>query len=216
MSRYGICDSFLTIECESREKANEIIEKIENETRWNDLFQCNLYHTPGKYSYSISLWLNDAEMYRGFDDDIEEFAEWIKETFGKEIYGFLLQEIDGTKYRGEVDLNGKLHFVDFDFLNNLTNNQICELQGIAEDKFEKEPIKIKCPHCGQENPVLASLIKISLVEFTCFEEKGEPRINFNNPHEVEGEFEFICNDCRGLIASDVEELKNILKKGASK
>lgn len=69
-----------------------------------------------------------------FENVIEEFADYVKKNFGKEVSGYIYANDDGNM-RGEIH-NGKLEWQDVDWLLcNYTNEQIKALEEYAQKHF---------------------------------------------------------------------------------
>lgn len=159
----------------------------------------------------VEIELKEPYAYTGQDTDLEDLCKCIYRRTGRILDGYVLDESDdGRRYRGEFKFDCKLHFESLDVDPELTNAQIADLRRIAEDKFKKDPIKVVCPHCKEEHMVVANMVKIADVSFSCFMEGGQPCINFEDGR-IEGDFEYICDGCEEVIARDAYELEELIK-----
>ena len=70
------------------------------------------------------------------DGRIEESCQWVKETFGLEITGYMVEEVDGFNYRCEFDENGKLQSEEIGWISEYTLEQIREIKQWAKERFK--------------------------------------------------------------------------------
>lgn len=133
MSSYGDAYSFLKIPHEgmSDKEYDSVFRQLNIYSNAYTLFESR------KDDKDIDLWLQSSEMYGDFNETLEEFYAWLLKEFGVRLQGYIIEEIEGTRYRGEFNEDGKLEFVDYDWLNVFTNAELRELKKMAQEKFGK-------------------------------------------------------------------------------
>ena len=129
---YGWANSFFEIVCENAAQAEEIND-ILNVPKKHKFFTSWIH---GNNDAILGLDLVDSDLYGSFDEDIEEFYKWVKDTYNLKITGYMLEEVDGFHYRCEFDENGKLKSEDLNWISEYTLEQIREIKQWAKERFK--------------------------------------------------------------------------------
>ena len=128
----GWAISFFELVCKDADQAKEI-EKIINDSHEDKIFTAQ--KRIGDENV-LELEFCDSEVYRSFDGRLEESYQWVKETFGLEITGYMMEEVDGFNYRCEFDENGKLQSEEIGWISEYTLEQIREIKQWAKERFK--------------------------------------------------------------------------------
>ena len=200
----GWCNSFYKIICHNDK--DKLINDIKN--KYQHLWTININGD------EIILFLTDSDIYRDHDLELEEFAKWLKDNYGLEIYGYAFENMDdGYCYRSEFR-NGKIIRTDLNWLLDYDIDQINELKKIAEDKFDSEKYEVElfCKKCGKNQLVIADMYQLEYFRTNILRNKdGECYINWDNA-DVSGDFNYICEKCGESLGSDLDEIKKIISK----
>lgn len=205
----GWANSFFEIVCENEVQAEEI----------NDILNAPKNHkffTSWRYKSNdsvLGLDLVDSELYGSFDEDVEEFYKWIKDTYNLKITGYMLEEVNGFNYRCEFDENGKLKWEEINWLSTYTIEQIKQIKHWASTHFDskKSEAKLKCHNCGKLSIVSARMEKLEYCNVNVLVDKeGHCELDWENA-ETSGDFEYCCEFCGEKLAGSLDEVEEKLK-----
>lgn len=129
MCSYYMATSELTIVCDNPKQKDDVRHMMEEYADLIVLFE------PSRHPLQFDVLLTDSDVDSSFDEKIEAIAKQLYEKFGLRMSGYLLEEVDGCHYRGELDDNQNLQWVDLDWLSTYTVAQILELRKIAESQW---------------------------------------------------------------------------------
>lgn len=121
---YGEASSFFTLDCTklTKEEYSALLAELDSNNEWHSLFD------PIERAGEIDLWLRDYEITSDLDERLERFYSRVTKAFNVAVNGYIIEDVEGSRYRGEFDKDGKLWFVDYDWLNLLNNEQTRELK----------------------------------------------------------------------------------------
>lgn len=209
MSCSGWASSFFELVCKDADQAKKI-EKIINDSHGDKIFTA-WKHTGNGNVLSLDFW--DSEVYRTFDDRLEETYQWIKETFGLEITGYMVEEVEGLNYRCEFDENGKLQYEEIGWLSDYTTEQIKQIKIWASIRFnrEKSNAELHCPKCNEKRMVVARMEHLEYCNVNVLTDKdGRCELDWENS-DTSGDFEYCCEFCGAKLAQSLDEVERKLK-----
>ena len=206
---YGWANSFFELVCKDADQAKEI-EKIINDSHGDKFFTAQ--KRTGDENV-LELEFCDSEVYMSFDDKLEETYQWIKETFGLEITGYMIEEVDCCNYRCEFDENGKLKWEDIGWLGEYNLEQIREIKQWVSIRFnpEKPNAELHCSKCNEKRMVVARMIHLEYCNVNVLTDKeGRCELDWDNA-DTSGDFEYCCEFCGAKLADSLDEVERKLK-----
>ena len=131
----GWADADLQVLCDSREEAEKIASLIsKGDLSW--YLEASIKDpSESEKMYKVDMCMKNSEIYRSFDDDLENLWKSIYETTGKKMTGKVLEDMDGYRSRSDFNDEGRLEYADITFLESLTSKQIAEVRKYVEDKY---------------------------------------------------------------------------------
>ena len=207
MSCNGYADSFLFITCKDEEQLKAALKVLEDSTMFDT-------YTNEAFPLKISLELHNSEIYRSFDHDLEEFARTLKEQFDLNVSGYLIEEIDGDKYRCEFNADGELRWITTSGFGDYSIDQIAEIQKYAERRFGNKwnCVELFCPHCQKTQLVTANMIRLESGQLNVVTDtEGHCELDWDTG-DISGDFEYVCEECGERIAADLCEVEERLKQ----
>lgn len=86
--------------------------------------------TRGCESWWVTAWLSDSEVFRSFDDDLQELCDAVFEQFQTTVSGEGYEERDGVGWVLEID-QGKVDMECTDFIKGLSIKKIRALRELV-------------------------------------------------------------------------------------
>lgn len=87
--------------------------------------------------------------------------------------------------------------------------RLAVLAGI--EMYQGTAVELMCPSCKQKQTLQANMIRLEFFKSDVLAYPDHCEIDWDNA-EVQGEFEFICEQCGTKLASDIPEVENKLEK----
>lgn len=206
MSCYGFADSFLFIECADKDQRDLVMWSLQG----NQIFYAEI--NPDS-PLVIDLCFQDSEVNRNTDAVLERFARDLKETFGLNISGHFIADIDNSKYRHEFNADGKIHWAIADWLLGYSIEQINELHDYAIERFssEAEHVELRCPSCRKAQPVTARMTHLEYCQANVLADReGRCELDWDSA-DISGDFEYVCEYCGQVIANCLDQVEELLK-----
>lgn len=79
--------------------------------------------------------------------------------------------------------------------------------------LNKQDVVIHCPYCGQETLVYAQAVDTDWVDMPVVKYKGDVFLHLDWDNiDAQCGFNYICNDCKEVLAQDMESLQEFVNK----
>lgn len=144
MSSSTFINPFLYVECASVEQADDLESCLqleqeralriedEDDTDPAPILSFDFLRGGPANSTRIQILLQDGGDCESFDNDIVQLNQRLQAVYKLRIQGYWIAEVDGMRYRGELNAEGSVRYTDVDWLLHYSCDRIDGLRKLAE------------------------------------------------------------------------------------
>lgn len=144
MSSSTFINPFLYVECASVKQADDLESCLqleqeralriedEDDTDPAPILSFDFLRGGPANSTIIQILLQDGGDCESFDSDIVQLNQRLQAVYKLRIQGYWIAEVDGMRYRGELNAEGSVRYTDVDWLLHYSCDQIDALRELVE------------------------------------------------------------------------------------